>query len=437
MNAHDVAWQLSDLLETNRTLFLKIIPEVPDHTIQQPFKCIVFGARQHLEIEVDPKELMTLVGLFDMTIFDKEKVDRLYTWNFKSLATCFHAYCPHKFILPQVSLIDLKTIENFLGIRKNCPENLIEAINRTKQVVKYKWQSIYKAVIQPLMLKVLPSLETTSLLNESAKRAEFPYYEIEGQNNGRLNSSLKFTKCYPPHRLGPDLRATLKPRGVGLRFVAADFKHCEITVLQWLSNDPKLKEMLESGLDLHSEIYHLITGNQCDTPTKRDRAKLMFLPVIYGCGAARLAEIIEVEEPIARELIRRLRVTFPVAFDWVDAQQEKAKRGEVFDYFGRPRKFEENKAYLARDFVVQAVAATVCQEKLIGLHSAFQGPEAYVAFSVHDGYGLVCEIAAARDTYVKTKQVLESESVLCPGLKMKVKIEFGARLNNMKVLWKD
>lgn len=437
MDLFDVAWQLSDLLETNRTVFLKIDPEVPDHTIQQNFKCIIFGAREKLEIEVDPKELMSLVAQFDVTIFDKDKVDRLYTWNFKSLATYFHACCPQKFITPQVSILDLKVIENFLGIRKSCPENLTEAINRTKHTVKHKWQSIYKTVILPLMLRVLPALETTPLLNDVSKRPEYPYYEIEGQINGRLNSSSKFSKCYTPHRIGPDLRQALKPVGYGRRFISADFKHCEVTVLQWLSNDPKLKELLDSGQDLHSEIYHIITGDKCDTPSKRDMSKQMFLPVIYGCSAARLGEMLTIEEAVAKELIRRMKATFSGAFSWIEAQQEQAKNGEIVDYFGRPRKFEEGKAYMARNFSVQAVAATVCQEKLIELYKAIDSPQAYVAYSVHDGYGLVCEIAAARDTYLKIKQVLETESILCPGLKMKVKIEFGARLNSMKVLWKD
>jgi hypothetical protein len=434
---YDVAWQLSDMLEHNRSVFLKTEPEVPDHTIQQTFKCIICTQNQRLEIEVGPKEIMSLVAQFDYTIFDKDKVDRLYTWNFKSFATYFHSCCSGRFIIPQTSVIDLKVIENFLGIHKNVPENYIEVVNRTKQTVKYKWQSIYKAVLQPLMFKVLPTIETTPLLNEIKKRAEYPYYEIEGQIYGRMNSSLRFNKCYSPHRLGPDSRAALKPRGINTRFLCADFKHCEVTVLQWLSKDPELKKLLESGEDLHSEIYRVITGDQCDTPLKRKQSKLMFLPTIYGISDARLAEMLELPVAVAAELIRRMKIKFSVAFEWIEGRQNAAKDGEIVDYFGRPRRFEEGKAYLARNFVVQGVAATVCHEKLIELCEGVNSEKAYVAYSVHDGYGLVCEIAAAREAYVKTKTILESESKLCPGLKMKVKIEFGAKLDNMKVLWKD
>ena len=120
----------------------------------------------------------------------------------------------------------------------------------------------------------------------------------------------------------------------------------------------------------------------------------------------------------------------------MQSKQESAKESVIYDFFGRPRKFDEKQCYLARNFSVQGVAATACQEKLIDLFDNIDNDKAYIAFSIHDGFGLVCKIKYAHEVYKLVKQVCESESILCPGLKMKVEIKFGHKLNNMKVLWR-
>jgi DNA polymerase I-like protein with 3'-5' exonuclease and polymerase domains len=140
---------------------------------------------------------------------------------------------------------------------------------------------------------------------------------------------------------------------------------------------------------------------------------------------------------VAGELLGRIKARFPTAYEWMRQRQEAAKVGPVEDYFGRPRAFEEGKAYLARNFSVQGVAATVCQEHLIELDKALPPEVGQVAYTVHDGFGLTVSVPKAREAYRLTKGVLEAESRLCPGLRMNVEIKFGAKLDAMKVLWKD
>ena len=232
MNFYDISWQIADLLETSRVVYLRTEPEVPDFTLRASFKCVVWNLKQKIEIDVNPENIILVMGLLDATVFNKELVDRIYTWNLKSFSTYLHSLVP-KFVTPTTSVIDLKIIESFLGIKKNRPENLVEAINRTKIAVQNKsWQKIYKSLHLPLALRVLPAIETTPLLNEKTRKPEYPYYEIEGQANGRMNCMKKYSSSYLPHNLGPDARRSLKPRGYGLRFASADFRHCEVTVLQ-------------------------------------------------------------------------------------------------------------------------------------------------------------------------------------------------------------
>lgn len=435
MKLHEVAWNISELLEGTNSVFLKTEPENLDFTDAAPRKVHISSPRGRLEFQIDPENILPLMGLFDATIFDPERVERLYCWNIKSLAS-YARYYISKFVTPKNNCIDLKPIEGFLGIRLSAPKNYAEALDRTKLVVKRGgWHRVYKSIHLPLSLRVLPAIETTPLLNSESRKAEYPCYDIEGQINGRLNCYKAFLHSYLPHTMGPEIRSAMRPRGYSFRFCTSDFRHCEVTVLQWLSKDEKLLEILESGDDLHRRIYEIVTGDGCDTETKRNLSKKMFLPVMYGCGPQGLSKNMGVSEKVADELISRIHSSFSTASKWIQSQQQQAKQGVITDYFGRPRIFKNEQAYLARNFVVQAPAATVCQEKLIALHNALD-EETKIAYSVHDGCVLVTPTKKAKNTYDTLKGVMESESQLCPGLRMKIEVKFGARLDQMKVLWK-
>lgn len=437
MNLEEVAWQLSDLLEGNRAVFLKTEPDVPDHTDRSPFRVVLYAGSQQLVLDdVTPDNIASVVAQFDCTVFDKEKVERLYVWNFKSFCTYFRAFTG-KFVTPTSSIIDLKVIENFLGQKKKAPENMNECVHRVKLALSHKgWMPVYKSIHLPLTLRVLPAIESTPLLNEAAKRSEFPYYEIEGITSGRMNCLKRFSKCYEPHRMSAEVKAVLKPKGYGHRFLYADYRNCEITVLQFLSKDERLLEMLNGTEDVYKAIYKAIVGDECDSDAKRDKAKKMIISVMYGAGPERLGEILGVPEAVGKELIRRIRIVFKTACDWMDSQRERAKSGVFTDHFGRPRDFT-SEPHKAPDIMIQGLAATVCQEKMIDLYNKLDNNKAYMAFSVHDGYGLVVTVSAARETYKLVKEVLESESKLVPGLRMKVEVKFGAKLDAMKVLWRD
>lgn len=438
MNLEETSILLTELIESNKVVFVKTEPEILDFTDSILFKVIVCGTNTRVELDISSGNVASIMGLLDATVFNKDLVTRVYFWDFKSLAS-FCKYYTTKFATPKNNVLDLKVIEAFLDIHKNVPDNFLEASNRIKVVFQNtEWQAIYKSIHIPLSFRVLPSIETTGLLNSETRRTEHPYYEIEGQRHGRLSCSKKFLRCYLPHNMGPDVKRVLKPKGYGLRFATADYRYCEIVVLQWLSGDQKLKEILDSGEDLHNKIYELVTGLPCDTEIKRKISKKMFLPVVYGLGSKGLAKTLSIPESAAIQVKNKIYSIFSTAINWVAEKQKIAKEtGMVKDYFGRPRKYDQNQSYLARNLVIQSVAATVCQEKLIDLWRALSTTESKLAFSIHDGYGVICSTQKAKDTYRIMKDTLETESVLCPGLKMSVEIRFGVKLDDMRILWTD
>lgn len=438
MDFYDLTWQMADLLEGQSTAYFYTVPETPDFSDKSPFEIVVESGRKQVRFEVTPQNLPLIVGMLDGTIFSKDYLKILFTWNLKS----FLSYCRFflkKFNLPEVSVIDLKVIESFLNLDKSKPENFIEAVNRSKVISGFRtWKPIYKAIHLPLMFHVLPDLETVPLISEEVRKAQYAYYEIEGQTNGRMNSYRKYHNGYLPYTLSPEQKQIMKPKDY-MDFFSADYRACEVYVLQWLSKDPLLAEIIVSGKDIYGEIYKAITGDNCDTENKRNLCKKMFLPVMFGCGVKGLAANLQRSEDLAKELLRRIYQKFVVAVEWMQARQEEAdQRQEAEDFFGRTRKLAQGESYLARNFVVQGAAATFCQEKLIALHKALQNRlDAMLCFSIHDGYVGCCTSDAARDVYRVVKDSLESPSELCPGLAVKTRVTFGPKLNDLKVLWTD
>ena len=431
MNLYEAGWYVGEMLENTQVVYLRTEPEVPDFTCHEQVKVIIAGGKRRVEILLDRHNAAEVAGFLHGSVFDHSRVTTLLTWNIKSLVSFFQFYVP-KSLLPRTSVIDLSVIERFLGIHREHPENLLEAVNRSRVISASKaWKTLYKALHLPLMLQVLPALETTPLLDEVDRCTKYAYYEIEGQTNARLRCAKYFKKGYLPHTLGDKERTSLKPRGYGRFFLCFDFRHCEVAVLQWLSKDPQIQEIIESGKEVYAEIYRRVTGDQCDTDKKRDLTKLMFLPVMYGCGGGTLAKNLLLSEEVGRELVSRVHAEFPVATSYMASAQEEAKnKQKIEDYFGRPRVFEE--PYLARNFRVQSVAATFCLEKLNQVYKSLE-KDAQLVFSIHDGYGLTCTRNNLLATWESARDVLEKESDLCPGLSLRVQTKFGPRLNKLRV----
>lgn len=432
MEFQAAAEHLDEMLSKTKIVFLHTEPEVLDFTTRQGGTVVIMGGGKRLEIDLTPEVVTPVMGMLAVTAFDKESVQTLLTWNLKSLMSYFRFFAP-SLPAPSITPLDLQVIEKFLGVEKECPKNLVEAVDRMKAAAGApNWKRLYQALHLPLMLRVLPALETTPLLDEQDKTSKYAFYEIEGQHNGRLRCAKKFDKGYIPHTMSDDQKKLLKPRGWQHDeiFMTFDIRHCEASVLQWLSQDEVLQQILNSGQDLYREIYRIITGDACDTDKKREMTKLMFLPVMYGCGHQKLAENLNVSAGVARELISRIHARFPTAVQCMLDFQKAAENGPVVDRSGRPRVYTD-KHYQARNLAVQGVAATVCLEKLVGLYNALSRTSARLCFTIHDGYGVLVNVKDTVKIYKIIHEIIETESKLCPRLFLKAECKVGPKLDSM------
>lgn len=427
------AEEIQDSLASSMYFYLE--PDFLDYTNDQSGTIVIEG-KTKVELNLNKKNVLSIVGLLQRTIFDKEIVKVLYCYNVKSFFSYVRYYL-NKEIVPTNSLVDVHIIDSFLNKKPIKPANLAEVVAKARSLAENKsWGKVYTKIHLPLAIKVLPYIESTPLVDQADRLSKHPYYEIEGQSNGRLNCYKRFKRSYLPHNLSEPQLENLRVRtSDDFSFLIADFKHCEVNVLQWLSKDEVLKEILLSGVDVYSVIYRIIFGTECKTLEQRTLSKRVFLPVMYGLGGRGLAKSLNCPEHQGVDLVNRIYRKFPSASKWMSNQQQLAKQQKwTVDYFGRPRRYEKEDYYLARNFAVQGVAATVCAEKAIQLYSRIQDKGINFHYTVHDGYILSCKTKDIISTCEIIKNELELESKLCPELKFSVDIKYGQKLNDLKNL---
>lgn len=434
MTPIQLALELKRLICSGKTFFMKCQPEVFDFTNPDfSGELLFFSATEELRLKVTKKELIPLLGLLNAALFS-EKDFTILGWNIKSLASFvrFHTKAIFEW---ECKCFDLKVVEAFLGLRNNAPADLAEALVRTKKTMTDsswpKAKTIWQKIHTPLIFDVIPSLEIQGIYNIKDRKALYSYYEIEGQVNGRLNCSKEYRNYFDPHTMGPEQRESFRPKGSDEVFMYLDYRNMEVTMLQWLSNDDRLGQVLALDEDFYTVVFKLVSGGTCDTEKKRDMCKNFILPIIYGASATSLAKELSLSQKTAENIVDRVYKLFPASLKWIkDFQDGVADVGT--DYLGRKRYFDEGSRPV-RNFAVQAPAALVCLEKLIALHNKLKG-YARIACHIHDGYVVYVSKAALKMVADMAKDVLEQDSELCPGLKLRSSCKTGPTLAELRVL---
>ncbi len=419
---YEIATNLHRFLNGSTTFYISLTPEIPDFTANKEFIISFHLPNKKLDITVSQANILDVCSAVQQFAFKKDNI--IFCWNIKELFTYAKFYT--KTLVPcESSLLDIALIERFYGIVKTAPETYLKALDRarTASQISTNWKKVYNKLFLPLTKEVIPSIETTPLLNIESGKLVYSHYQINGQSNGRCLCASVYSKSFNPHTMGDDLKSILSPVGYGKLFLYCDYRQMEVSVLCWLSKDPVLGTMLKSGKDFYKSLHVLLFGDKCKSQEDRQKCKMIFLPVIYGQSPQAMANKLSISEAEACSIVERLRKVFRVAFEWVEGA-----KGE--DYFGRKRDFSES-PYKARNFSIQAPAAMFCLEKLIALYRALSGAEAEVVYNIHDGYGIICKKNNYKEVFAIALEVLESYSELMPELAIGVSGQIGLKLDKM------
>lgn len=417
-------------IQESKNLYFRFDPEVLDFT-DVDFKATlkIDSKDAHLVIPLTNQNVFFVSSILNASILSEEF--NIICWNIKSFYT-FVLYYTHCDLDIHAKLIDLKIVEAYLGYRdKKSPQSFSEAMERTK-IVLNEWsnfKNIYYDIYLPLISKVFPTIESEGLVDEVRRVGVHSYYEINGQQNGRLSCNKVYKNSFNPHSLGINEKESLKIKENNYMFLDIDFNHMEVNVLQWLTQDDKLTQFLDSGKDFYEILFGVVTGHSCDNDLKRQMAKDFFLPVVFGSGSKSLSDELGVSLVLAEKIISKLKSLFPRVFEYMNNIQH-SEDNIYSDCFGRKRILED-RHYRARNFLVQSPAALFCLDYLIKIFNGIKGYGKILAH-IHDGYLL----AAPRNGLEMAKsiisEVLNTESKLFKGLRIKASCKVGEKLSELK-----
>lgn len=419
------------------SVFITCKPEILDFTDKNANHELLIIGSDGLQVSLLLKDdtLPMVASMLAISIFSKGS--KILTWNWKSLASFIRAKTG-KLYSVEGSIIDLKVLESYSGVRAQAPTTLPEALQRLKKLLGGGFwkeaEPIYKNIHLPLLTAVLPSLEAIGAVDTERGCRVHACYEIDGQQNGRLLCTNAFQNGFVPHAMTPATREVLKPRDPDQLFMSFDFRGMEVFTLAHISKDEQLLEACHQP-DIYIALFEKLARKQASCKEDREFAKKCFLPVIYGMSAYTLAQRCGVAIDIAEMVVERISSLFPAALAYVAACETQVReKGFAKDCFGKCRTtFEPGKEYQGRNFAVQSPGSTLCLEKLIDLHVALKS-EADIAYTVHDGYVVYATKENWKQIYSICTKTLTAESRLCPGLRMKVSCRAGRNLNDLKPL---
>lgn len=413
-----------------KSLVIRTEPENLDFTAVDRSAQLVISDDDRLVriiISTDQKKFRETMGCLE-TLFSNPDI-LLIGWNLKSFLS-YHRFRVGKDLKPKAALLDLRVMERYFGLDKKCPEYLNEAKVRLSAVATMpkwaKFKEVYAKIYIPLISEIVPHLETIGIIHQEKRQKLYACYDIAGQVHGRMKCT-NFVKGFNPHTLSEEEKAQIHPPDYEETFICLDYKHMEVSVLQWLTGDEFLADILSGGADVYESIWTAVTG--LSGSGHRQHGKDIFLPVVYGMGSQTLSEKLGIKEESASKLINKVYTRFRKSFEWVKRQQDNSIDGICYDAFGRRHYVDEK--HKIRNFIVQSPAALICLDKLVKLYKALNGL-ARIGMHVHDGYVIFAPKANLYKVAKIAKEVLEAEDELYPGLLLKSTCQTGEKLNELK-----
>lgn len=174
-----------------------------------------------------------------------------------------------------------------------------------------------------------------------------------GTDTGRFSSSDPNLQNIPSHDKA--IRMMFKA-SEGCVMVGSDFSQQEPRLLSALSQDHKMIEAYQQGKDLYATIASGVYKNtywdnmekhEDGSPNpegkkRRGNCKSLLLGIMYGRGAASIADQIHSDLKGAQKIIDDFYTGFPQVKEWVDTTEKDAKiNGYVEDLWGRRRRLPD------------------------------------------------------------------------------------------------
>lgn len=268
-----------------------------------------------------------------------------------------------------------KKVAEFLGVKSTAAEQLQilidaggEDAEKAKLIVEARgWKSVDSRYYTPY----LNLMDENDCLHSSLN--------IIGTYTGRCSCS------------NPNLQAVAKATEVfkvkdvftarpGMTMIQADYKQAEMRLVTHYTKDATMRELIESGADLHSATAELLG-------IPRNAAKRINFSVIYGIGYRKLAENLREDPSTARDYLERYHNLYPGFRKLLNQCEEFAKaNGYIKTWTGRMRHFNVPEAdpHKAMSNLIQGGVAEIVRVAISRLFPAISELGGYMLMQVHD-----------------------------------------------------
>ena len=198
--------------------------------------------------------------------------------------------------------------------------------------------------------------------------ARFSYADPNLQNIPRNNSD---------NPDGAQVRKAFIPRP-GYCFVMIDYEQQEYRMmLDYAKQMDVIGKIINEGLDVHTATAKM-------TGASRFFAKTLNFLLLYGGGAQKLADSLELSLAEAKELKRRYFSAMPQVKKFINAVQAKARAGFVVNWAGRRYFFEDGFDYKAPNHLIQGGGADVSRFALNRLDPFLKPYLSRILVQIHD-----------------------------------------------------
>lgn len=249
---------------------------------------------------------------------------------------------------------------------------------------------------------------------------------------GRLSSVNPNLQNIPVRtEVGKEIRKGFVARP-GKMFISADYSQFELRLAAVLSNDEKLIENFNSGVDIHTKTASEVFGIPMEEVTKEKRraAKVINFGVMYGMSPKGLSDAAGMSFYEAKSFIDDyFRVRSPIK-NFLDKVLEQAKTlGYVETYFGRRRPTPDVKSSnfvvrmaaerAAQNMPIQGTEADLMKRVMIKLDNLL--PEgAQMILQIHDSIIIECDEEKVEEVSAMLQKEMEG---VAPELPIKLAVE--------------
>ena len=256
-----------------------------------------------------------------------------------------------------------------------------------------------------------------------------PWHNTYGAATGRFTCKDPNTQQIPAKR--SEIRHLFQASSDDRILVSIDYSQIELRVLAHVAKETVLIEAFENGRDIHSVTAALISNGKYtyedveefkDTDKHecqklRKQAKTVNFGIVYGMGASKLADTLEITQKEAQKIIDDYFRGYPGIKRYMDEQHATVrKQGFVTDIFGRKRRLHTevksrekwkilSAERMAGNFPIQSGAGGVLKKAMIQLEELLPTIDSVILLQCHDELVFECprnikreDLHAIRDT---------------------------------------